>query len=224
MRHLQAWGLVLLVALGGCAPALDPVAPKVASSEKKGAPTPVDEILAEGFVAVGQRDGVTVYERDKLPGFELAAEGDIPAAPDRILRVLLDYPAHRTWEERLVECTVLGKGEGWLDVYERLGLPIIQDRDYTLHVTWGDDHGVLWTKFATANQKGPAPVDGVVRVHAHQGGWRLAPAADGTSTHAFYRFHLDLDSSMTSTMGTGQAENDLVQLFATIRSQLPKYP
>ena len=209
---------LLFVVLSACAPSLHPVS--VVRHETDTDRNQDDRILADGFEALGERDGVTLYRRPARAGIELAAEGDLPASPERILRVLLDYLAHKTWEKRLAECKVLTKDSQSLDVYERLGLPVIDDRDYTLHVTWGDEGGVLWTKFAVANDRGPREV----RLSVHEGGWLLSPMNDGAATHALYRFHLDLESDIAAMAGTGQAESDLIEMFAEIRGQLPKYP
>jgi hypothetical protein len=208
--------------LVGCVPGLEPLPPPPASASKE--ETTASQLAAEGFAALGQREGVTIYRRDKLAGFEFAAEGDFPAEPSRVREVILDYPAHKSWQDHLGECRVLGQGPDWMDVYERLDLPLLEDRDYTLHVTWGDEEGVLWTRFVTANDHGPPEVKDVVRVTSHEGGWRLVPATGGTATHALYRFHLDLQSGLTQSMGKGQAASDLVDLFTHIRQQLPKYP
>ncbi len=221
LRALAA-SLSLLV-FAGCGSSLAPVI--VSSGDAKGAPgAATNPFVAEGFVALGQKDGVTVYRREKLPGIELAAEGDLPASPERILRVLTDYPSHQKWQEHLSECRVLDKGEGFLDVYERLNLPVLDDRDFILKVTWGAEGTGLALHFAVAEGKGPPPVDGVVRVTAHEGGWVLTPIDGGKATHAAYHFHLDLAGDFPSWMGKGQAADDLVGLFANIKSQLPNYP
>src|SRR5579862_8411803 len=99
---------------------------------------------------------------------------------------------HRRWQKHLKVNRILARGDGFLDVYQRLDLPVIDDRDFTLHVTWGDDAGVGWMRFATANERGPAPHAGVVRVSQHEGSWRLEPLEGGAATHAVYRFYLDL--------------------------------
>ena len=156
-------------------------------------------------------------------GLELAAEGRIDAAPERVRRVLIDYPSHHSWQQRLKESRVLARGVDCLDVYQRLQLPVIDDRDFTLHVTWGNDAKVLWLRFATANAQGPAPVNGVVRVTEQEGGWRLEPADGGLATQAIYRFHMDLAGSVPSGMGHGQAANALPELFTSITKQLPGY-
>lgn len=188
-----------------------------------GAPPPASSLPGEGFVLIGEERGVKVYRRDKRGGIELAAEGDFAASPERVRRVLIDYPSHRRWQKHLKENRVLTRADGSLYVYQRLDLPVLDDRDFTLHVTWGDDGGVHWMRFVTANERGPAPVKGVVRVTKHEGGWRLEPTGGGKSTRAVYRFYLDLAGSFPSWMGKGQATSDVPDLFANITKQLPSY-
>lgn len=213
-------------ASSGGAPALPPElldAPP-GSPASAGAPGPASALAAEGFVLLGEERGVKVYRREKRPGIELAAEGTFAATPERVRRVLVDYPSHQRWQKHLKENRILTRGDGSLDVYQRLDLPVLDDRDFTLHATWGAEGTILWMRFAVANERGPAPVPGVVRVTAHEGGWRLEPAAGGASTHAVYRFYLDLAGSFPRWLGKGQATSDIPDLFANITQQLPRYP
>ncbi len=188
------------------------------------APPPASALAGEGFALIADEKGVKVYRREKRPGIELAAEGNIAASPERVGRVLVDYPSHRRWQKHLKENRVLGRGDGFLDVYQRLDLPVLDDRDFTLHVTWGTEGAIPWMRFAAANALGPPPVSGVVRVNQHEGGWRLEPIDGGKATHAVYRFYLDLAGSFPSWMGKGQAASDIPELFANITKQLPAYP
>jgi hypothetical protein len=198
------------------------VAPTFAA-DKTGAPAPASALASEGFVFIGEDKGVKVYRREKRHGIELAAEGNLAASPERVRRVLTDYPSHQKWQKHLKENRILGKGDNFLDVYQRLDLPVLDDRDFTLHVTWGNESDVHWMRFATANEKGPAPVKGVVRVTDHEGGWRLEPTEGGKGTHAVYRFYLDLAGSFPAWMGKGQATSDIPELFVNITKQLPNY-
>lgn len=187
------------------------------------APAPANALLAEGFVLIGEELGVKVYRREKRAGLELAAEGTFAAAPERVRRVLLDYPNHHRWQKRLKESRVLAHSANGLDVYQRLTLPVIDDRDFTLKVTWGSEAATHWVRFVATDDRGPLPVRGVVRVTDQEGGWRLEPA-DGGATRAVYRFHLDLGGSFPSWMGSSQATSDLPEVFAGISRELPGYP
>ena len=202
--------------------ALIAVAPP-AHAQSGAAPAPATALAGEGFVLIAEEKGVRVYRREKRTGIELAAEGNIAGAPERVRRVLVDYPSHQRWQKHLKENLILSRGDGFLDVYQRLDLPVLDDRDFTLHATWGDEGPVAWMRFAAVSGLGPPPVKGVVRVTQHDGGWRLEPADGGKATHAVYRFYLDLAGSFPSWMGKGQAASDLPELFANIARQLPNY-
>lgn len=202
-----------------------PAAPSAAAPRGQGrAPAPASALAAEGFESRGEQRGVRVYRREKQPGIELAADGVIRGAPRRVQEVLIDYPSHRRWQKRLEEQRVLAKGDGFLDVYERLDLPMLEDRDFVLHVTWGAEGDVAWVRFAASSSIGPAPVPGAVRVTAHQGSWRLEPTDGGKATYAVYRVHIDLAGTFPSWLGTGQATNELPDLFDSITRELPRYP
>lgn len=213
----------VLVALAAATARADTTSPAPSVAPRAAAPPPASALPAEGFVFLGEEKGVKVYRREKRPGIELAAEGNLPASPERVRRVLLDYPSHQRWQKHLKENRILARGDGFLDVYQRLDLPVLDDRDFTLHVTWADDGGVPWMRFETANARGPAPVRGVVRVTQHEGGWRLSPVDGGKATHAVYRFYLDLAGSFPAWMGKGQAASDVAELFVNITRQLPRY-
>jgi hypothetical protein len=188
------------------------------------APPPGSALVGEGFVLLTDDKGIKVYRRDRKSGLEFAAEGSFAAAPERVRRVILDYPNHGKWQKHLKENRVLARGDGFLDVYQRMGLPVLDDRDYTLHVTWGDEGGVLWTRFVTANERGPAPVPGVVRVTQHEGAFRLEPVDGGKGTRAVYRFSIDIAGSFPAWMAKGQATSDITAYFVNVSKQLPGYP
>jgi hypothetical protein len=225
-RILASLSIVVACFAGASSPeraAGAPAGPAPPAAQPR-APGPASGLAGEGFVLLGERRGIKVYRREQRPGIELAAEGTFDASPERVRRVLIDYPNHRRWQKHLKENRILARGVDSLDVYQRLDLPVLDDRDFTLHVTWGADADVFWMRFAAMNERGPAPVQGVVRVTAHSGGWRLEPADGGKSTRAVYRFHLDLAGSFPAWMGKGQATDDIPELFDNIRKELPRYP
>ncbi|MEO7329951.1 MAG: START domain-containing protein [Minicystis sp.] len=187
------------------------------------APSPESTLLAEGFVLLSDEHGVKVYRREKRPGLELAGVGDLAAPPAQVRRVLIDYPNHKRWQKYLAENKILAQSPNDLFVYQRLSLPVIDDRDFTLHVTWGSEGDVLWMRFASAPDRGPPPVPGVVRVTEHDGGWRLEAREGGKVTHGVYRFHLDLAGSVPTWLGKGGAAEDVARLFQNIDKQLPLY-
>jgi hypothetical protein len=180
-------------------------------------------LTSEGFYPIGENHGVKVFRRDGGGGIELGAEGDIDAPPEVVLRVLTDYANHPKWVRNLSQSRVIDKRSNSLDVYQTLHLPVLSDRDFTLHVTWGDQGDAKWLRFRTANDKGPPPGHGAVRVNLHEGSWLLEPRAGGQATHAVYQFHLDLSGSFPGWMGKGQAGKDMPNLFENIRNQTRYY-
>lgn len=189
-----------------------------------GPPAPAGALPGEGFEPMGEAHGVKVYRRQQRAGVEIGAEGTLAGSPDRVLRVLTDYPAHQRWQKRLKEQRILARGDAFLDVYERLELPVLDDRDFTLHVTWGSEGEVRWLRFAAVVAGGPPPGDGAVRVAAHSGSWRLEPIDGGKRTHAVYRFHIDIAGSFPAWLASGQTMNEVPEFFDLIDRELPRYP
>lgn len=198
--------------------------PLVYGDEVTGPPAPASALAGEGFESAGEERGIKLYRRPRDKGIELACEGRLAGPPERVLRVLIDYPGHARWQKHLKEQRILGRGDGFLDVYERLELPVLDDRDFTLHVTWGAAGDARWMRFASVLSGGPPLAAGVVRVTAHSGSWLLQPIDGGQRTYAVYRFHIDLAGSFPPWLGSGQATSDLADLFANIDRELPRYP
>lgn len=202
-------------------PSLPPI---VTPPQPAGSPGPASALTAEGFESLGEQRHIRVFRRQVRQGVELAAEGTLGGSPARVLAVLIDYPSHRRWQKHLKEQRILARGDSYLDVYERLDLPVLDDRDFVVHVTWGSEGDLRWMRFVAAISGGPPPVPDVVRVIAHSGSWRLEPVDGGQRTRAVYRFHIDLAGSFPMWLGSGQATNDLPDLFENIDRELPRYP
>ena len=180
-------------------------------------------LSGEGYERIGAHDGVDVYRRSGH-AIDLAAEGDIGAPPEIVLKVLTDYSSHPKWVHGLAVSRVLDKRDNALDVYQRLHLPMLDDRDFAMHVEWraaGDGREI---HFATTNEKCPGPPDkGVVRVPLHEGSWHLEAVDGGRRTHAVYRFRMELGGSLPMWMARGRAAKDVPALFEAIRSQTRFY-
>jgi uncharacterized protein YndB with AHSA1/START domain len=180
----------------------------------------VAALSQQGFERVGENKGVVVYRKAKTRNVELAAEGELPAPPARVLALLTDYDHHQHWVKRLAESHVVGRGPSSIDVYQRLSFPVVSDRDFTLHVTWGEDGEARWVRTQTDNSKGPPPKSGVVRVATNECEWRLEPTADGKRTMAVYRLNLDLGGSIPAWMARDHALKDVPGLFEAMRKEL----
>jgi hypothetical protein len=166
---------------------------------------------------VGGKSGVEVYRQMNSPVIDLLAEGDIDAPPSLVRDVLLDYPNASKVTDNIGESRVLEKSGREIIVYQRLKLPIISDRDFTLRASWGTRGEVLTTQFAVDNSRGPEARDGIVRLSTLQGGWELQPIRGGAATHARYRVQIDLAGSVPKWMVSGGAVKNVPKLFDGIR-------
>jgi hypothetical protein len=174
---------------------------------------------AGGYKHVGGKNGVEVYRQMASPVIDLVAEGDIEAPPAVVRDVLLDYPNASKVTDNVGESRVLQKSDREMVVYQRLKLPVISDRDFTLHATWGARGPVLTTHFAVDNARGPEEREGIVRLSTLQGGWELEPIRGGAATHARYRVQIDLAGSVPKWMVSGGAAKNLPKLYDGLRKQ-----
>jgi hypothetical protein len=178
-------------------------------------------LSGEGYERIGDKHNVVVYKREGH-AIDLGAEGDIDASPEVVMRILTDYGSHPKWVHGLSESRILDRGGSALDVYQRLHLPLIEDRDFTLHVQWSCNGAARFIRFTTID-KGPPPQKGIIRVPIHEGSWVLAPVDGGRRTHAVYRFRMELGGHLPMWMARGRAGKDVPELFEAIRRQVQYY-
>lgn len=180
-------------------------------------------LLAGGavFRVVAHVRGVEVSQRLDTHILEFRAEGSFAAPPEAVRAELLNYDDTTALAKEVSENRVLARGDHFVDVYQRLKLPIVSDRDYTLHVTWGESAGVLWLRIVNVNDRGPPPRPGVVRVPLHEGTWQLARAADGT-TRARYSMRIDLGGALPPWLARDRAADSLPDFFERVRQQLQR--
>lgn len=171
------------------------------------------------FKHVGGSHGVEVFRQVSSPVIDLYAEGDIDAPPAIVRDVLLDYDHASKVTKNVGESRVLAKNNREIIVYQRLKLPVISDRDFTLRATWGRRGSTLIQQFAVDNSKGPPARDGIVRVSTMQGTWALDPIRDGAATHARYHVQIDLGGSVPKWMVSGGAAKNLPKLFEGLRRE-----
>ncbi|MCU1276535.1 MAG: Collagenase [bacterium] len=171
------------------------------------------------FKHVGGKNGVEVYRQMNSPAIDLFAEGDIEAPPSVVRDVLLDYPNASKVTDNVAESRVLQKSDREIIVYQRLKLPIISDRDFTLRATWGARGQVLTMQYAVDNSRGPAEREGIVRLSMLQGRWDLQPIRGGAATHARYRVVIDLAGSVPKWMVSGGAAKNIPKVFDGVRKQ-----
>jgi hypothetical protein len=179
--------------------------------------TPLDVTLeSQGFRLAGQAHGVKQYKHRTAKIVRLAAEGVIPAPVDDVRRVVVDYRRQEGKVDRVADSRIVRAGAGWLVVYQRLKLPIISDRDFTLRVTWGEAKTHQWVVFDAVSGEGPPPRRGVVRVREHSGSWQLKPVDGGRATFARFQTRIDLGGALPRVLARSGAGKELPTLFGDL--------
>ncbi|MDJ0763875.1 MAG: hypothetical protein QNJ97_12920 [Myxococcota bacterium] len=185
--------------------------------------TPFEKSLeSQGFELIDEDFGVKVYKDPSAEVIRVAAEGRFNHPPEQVLRAVLDYEGQVGVVKRVSESRILKRGSRSLFVYQHLNLPIISDRDYTLHVTWDKSSKNKWVSFRTA-RTGPGKRRGIVRVLLHQGSWQLKPIAGGKKTLARFQTKIDLGGLLPKWLARAGAGNELPELYANIRKLLFNY-
>lgn len=176
----------------------------------------VGAAIEPGYVSIGGHDGVQVFLRKDSGDIELAAVGEFDAPPAEVQAALLDYGAHARVNKHLAESTVIDRRAGEEYVYQHLKLPVIKDRDFTLHVRWneGAPRGI---QFDIDGTRGPAPTGKLVRMSTLDGRWDLEPIRDGGGTRAVYHVRIDFAGSVPRWMVRGGAAKDLPSVYTGMR-------
>lgn len=187
--------------------------------------TPFDQPLeSQGFELINETRGVKVYKHRTSKVIRIAAEGVLPAPPAEVRDVVLDYRGQEGKVDRVSESRILRRESSSLVVYQRLNLPVISDRDYTLVVRWGQRDGYAWVTYDAAGWLGPPPRDGIVRVADHSGSWQLKPAENGRSTFVRFQARIDLAGSLPRWMARSGAGKEVPNVFANLcRLTHPKH-
>ena len=175
---------------------------------------------SKGFERIAHRRGISVFKHRESEIIKLGAEGRFGYSPEQVQRVLLDYRRQLGNVARLTEAKVLKRGRNWLLVYQRLTLPVIDDRDFTLKVTWGTrKDGSRWVKYRTA-RGGPPPRSGIVRVTNHHGSWLIRPIKDGRGSLVRFQVTIDMAGMLPRWMAKSGSGKEVPDLFLTFNKLL----
>lgn len=187
--------------------------------------TPLSASLQQaGFGLITDKRGVKVYRHERDPLVHIAGEGRLPAPPDRVRALLLDYDRHAGNIPRLVHSRVVSRADGALLVHQRLALPVVDDRDFVLRVRWAAEGADIVVTYRAVTDEGPPPADGVVRVRLHSGSWQLRPIQEGRATFARYQTRIDLSGWMPKWLARSRAGADVPGLFRALRRMLTRGP
>lgn len=175
------------------------------------------DMTRRGYEQIADKKGVKVYKHRYSDTIRVGADGIIPASPDQILGVLLDYENQVGAVDRLTESRILRRGDNFMLVYQRLNLPVIDDRDFVLLVKWWKKKGTTFVRYRAVENRGPKPRDGIVRVTDHSGTWQIKPEDGCNSSRVRFQVGIDLSGWLPLWMARAGAGKELPDLFASVK-------
>lgn len=173
-------------------------------------------LVTKGFEKIATKEGIRVYKHRESEIIRLGAEGRLNAPVQKVMQALLDYRNQVGKIDRLSEARVLRRGKQWLLVYQRLNLPVISDRDFTLRVKWGKRDTIYWIRYWAVSNDGPGKRDGVVRVSNHHGSWQLKPIKGGQATQVRFQVTIDMGGWLPKWLAKSGSGKEVPQLFAAL--------
>jgi hypothetical protein len=204
--------LVALTAFGG-GPSLRAAEPKTTRSEWK---------------LISNKEGVTLYRRDREVTNESKAIGEIAAPAAVVHAVLNDVESYASFMPYTVECRVLKREGNSIVAYQRISAPMTSDRDYTVRMRSSSKPAEGGTSYVSQweaeNKLGPPEKPGVVRVNLCDGSWLLELTGPNT-TRATYTIYTDSGGAIPAFIKNTGSQIGIRKLFAAIRKQArdPKY-
>jgi len=177
---------------------------------------------------VSDKDGVALYRRQRPRSYESKAIGEIAASTDLVHAVLDDVESYTTFMPYTAECRVLKREADSVVAYQRLSVPLVSDRDYTVRVRKSSkkvEQGTRYlSEWETDNAAGPPEKRGVIRVTLCEGSWLLEPTGPNT-TRATYTIYTDSGGLIPSFIKNSGSQVGIRKLFVALRKQVrdPKY-
>ena len=144
----------------------------------------------DGWTVYGTRDGVTL-ERRKVDGFrfyEHRAWVELGAVePSRAADEI--WSALRSGDmDSLKRRQILGERADELVLYDQIRTPVVSDRDYTIAVSRRRSGARVTFECTTANERGPAPTKGYVRIAVIEAGWIVEPDGRGGTRLGYFAY------------------------------------
>ncbi len=189
-----------------------------------------DPSACTAWVKVATKDGVVICSRTRAgsPIKEFRSVGEIAASSKAVFAVLDDPEAYPSFMPYTTECRILRRTRNSLITYQRLDLPLVSDRDYTLRSSHSKKAGpngpiyrILWKP---ANNLGPGRKPGVQRVEVCEGSWVLEPTGANT-TRATYVIYSGTGGAIPAFIANSGSQIAIRKVFDAIRKEArtPKY-
>ena len=176
---------------------------------------------------VARSAAVTVYRRPRggTAVTETLAVGELDAPPWVVMNALADYEPEEGQMPYVAEVKVLKRDARGTVIYNRTSPPVVDDRDYTIRMfddsfVRADGAVVYVARWVTANQEGPPPKPGVVRVNLTEGYWRLDPIGDGKKTRASYFVFAEPGGSLPQSVADFGTNTAMADVFNALRARV----
>lgn len=186
-----------------------------------------------GWQRVDEKEGVTLYSRARVGSGvkEFKGTGIIDAPPQAVEKVLEDVADYSTFMPYVTEARVILQDGDSTVTYQRLDVPFVANRDYTVRVEHGTAKGaggvvIYRDTWQTDNDAGPPERHGLVRVKLNEGNWLLEPVGpSGETTQATYQIYTDSGGALPAFLANRASQTAIPKLFDAIRKQVrdPKY-
>ncbi len=177
---------------------------------------------ATAWRAEGQVRGVAISSRVR-PGStlkEFRGIGLIKAAPAVVHAVIEDREKYPSFMPYTAESRIVKRRGSVLFNYQRLALPMMKDRDYTVRVRRSRERSpagpVFFIRWEAADETGPPPRPGITRVHLCEGSWRLEPVSEGV-TRATYTIYTDTGGAVPAFVANFGGRIGIGKLFEAVR-------
>ena len=177
------------------------------------------DIDAAGWSAYATKDGVTL-ERRRPEGsrfYEHRAVVDVAGvAPARAAAEI--WRALRSGDmESLQHRDILAERPDELVIYDRIHTPIVSDRDYTIVVRRRVAGARVWFQCETANDRGPPPAAGYVRIPTIAAGWYVEPDGRGGTRLGYFAYSEPGGSVPALLVRGAQADRSLADVVRMVK-------
>ena len=175
----------------------------------------------DGWAAYATRDGVTL-ERRKVEGsrfYEHRAFFDVAGLSPERASAQIWTALHGGDMDSLKHREILSERPDELVIYDQIRTPIVSDRDYTIVVKRRTDGARVRFECETANDKGPPPAKGYVRIPVVRAGWTVAPDGHGGTRVGYFAYSEPGGSVPAWLVRRAQAERSLADV-ARMRARL----
>ena len=110
-------------------------------------------------------------------------------------------------------------------MYQRIRAPVVSERDYTvlMHRDGDGQGGEARITFRLANEDGPPPARGVVRLSTLRGLWSVTPAADG-GCDVVYSIHSEPGGNIPAFLVRGPYVDSARELVQDVLDWAESHP